>query len=257
MKVVIKKTKFFKLYKADFSTNFESENKLHFSKITNWWDINGQMSTLHTFNTLRMKFIVDSLKIKNLNLENKKVLDVGCGGGILSESLRRLGANVTSIDPNKTSIEVAKAHLKVYQGEEYNFMNQINYNNCYLHELDKNNFDFIFCFEVIEHTNNQSELIKDISSRLNNKGIAFISTINNNLISSFLTITLAENLGIIPKGTHNKELYLQPDQLKLMLEKESLNIIDLKGVLYNPIIQSMHLSTITTINYILAAEKII
>jgi len=241
------------------SHSFEQRNSKVFDDIKDWWDPNGNMKTLHSFNTFRVKYITTFLKKYNLSLINKSCLDVGCGGGLLSESIARIGANITGIDPNKTSYNIAKSHLDLYQGEEEEQMKRkIEYKNIKIEDLsEESKYDFIFAFEVIEHIENQKEFISNISKRLKLGGSVFISTINKNIASKILLLDIAENiLGIIPKGTHEYEKFICPQLLEEYLQEESIQILDKKGVVYNPLTNSMCEIDSLISNYILASVKI-
>ncbi len=248
--------KLLKLVKKSHS--FEQRNSKVFDDIKDWWDPFGNMKTLHSFNTFRLNYITNFLRKYNLSLINKSCLDVGCGGGLLTESIARLGANITGIDPNKTSYNIAKSHLDLYKGEEEQEMkNKIDYKNIKIEDLPEEKYDFIFAFEVIEHIENQKNFISNISKRLKLGGTVFISTINKNIVSKILLLDIAENiLGIIPKGTHEYEKFLCPELLEEYLQEESLQILDKKGVCYNPLSNSMCEIDSLISNYIVASVKI-
>lgn len=201
-------------------SEFEDRNSKVFKNIKDWWNPKGSMKPLHAYNTFRVNYINKIIRSNNLNdkvnntqiLLNKNCLDIGCGGGLLSESLARLGGNITGIDPNVTSYEIAQKHLDIYEGEEKAFMkSKIKYMNKKVEDLDKQiKYDYIFAFEVIEHINDKKLFIKNISDRLNTGGLLFMSTINKNLISNFMMITIAENiLNIINKGSHEYEMFIE------------------------------------------------
>lgn len=238
-------------------SSFEMRNKQVFNTITDWWDVNGNMKTLHIFNSYRMKYITSFLKKYNQSIENKRLLDVGCGGGLLSESLSRQKGIVIGIDPNLTSITSAKEHLNVYKGKEYDEMiSRIEYKNIKIEELSEEAFDFIFAFEVIEHINDQKGFIEEIGKRLKVGGVFFLSTINKTLFSRIVLEGIAEGIGIIPKGTHEYEKFIDPECLEGYLYENGIRIIDKKGVIYNPICENMVEIDSLIGNYIISAIKI-
>ena len=188
-----------------------------FSKMAeDWWNPNGKFKPLHIFNPIRVEFIKNKLiSYFSLNsnsqkpLKKLKILDIGCGGGLLCEPLNKLGATITGIDPSKDNIEVAKIHSK-----EMNL--NINYICCSPENLDlKNKFDVILNMEVIEHVSNVNLFIKNCSKLIKKNGIMFVATINKNLKSYIFAILGAEYiLRWLPIGTHDWDKFLSPQELK-------------------------------------------
>ena len=169
-----------------------------------WWNENGKFKILHQIKRHRMTYILD--QINNRNIKNLKILDVGCGGGIICEPLARLGAKVTGIDFVPNNIKAAKIHSK---------KNKLKINYIYK-DIEKSKldakFDIILMFEVLEHLDNWKKTIKNIKKNLNQDGLVIISTINRNLISKLFAINLAENiLNWIPKGTHDYNKLIKPE----------------------------------------------
>jgi ubiquinone biosynthesis O-methyltransferase len=253
----------------NFSIHVNQKDDLFFKNINDWWNPTGGMRTLHSYNELRIKYIKEQMF--NLGLiENEKsylpfdkynFLDIGCGGGLLCESLARLGGKVTGIDSNSNSYDIANSHLHKYKGNEGIFMKErIAYFNGstddYMKENKDSCFDIITAMEVIEHVNKPSLFLKDINSLLKPGGYVFISTINRNLISYITTIKLAEDLtGIIPKGTHEWEKFITVDEMNDMLNGNGFTMKDVQGVYYNILTENMGLISNTSINYILVAKK--
>ena len=215
----------------------------HFSRLSSeWWAHNGKFKILHDLQPLRIKYIQDTLKKKKLN--KMKILDVGCGGGLISEGMSKLGASVTGIDFVEENINAAKIHAR-----------QNNLKIKYMvKDLEKENinykFDVVIIFEVLEHLNDWKMFLKKIRSILKKNGVLVISTINRNLISKFLTIDVAENLlKWVPYKTHNYYKFIKPEELKTFLLSENFRSFTLKGMAYNPITKSWKLNTNTKVNY--------
>ena len=181
-----------------------------------WWDINGKFQSLHKFTDIRIRYINRVVSKYNktdkiYSLNKLKCLDIGCGGGLLSERISRLGASVTGIDVTKRSIEIAKTHA-------LNSGLNINYINTDVSSFVKNNvsnkFDLIIASEVIEHLDNRNLFFKEVSKLLKNKGILIITTINKTALSLFLAKFMAENvLKLLPKGIHDFEKFVSPENL--------------------------------------------
>jgi len=212
-----------------------------------WWDLDGEFKTLHFVNPVRMKFILD-----HVNLADKTVIDVGCGGGILSESLAAAGGLVTGIDLAPQSIEVADLHL--YESEL-----SVTY-ECVDIETKAasmpEQFDVLTCMEMLEHVPNPEIIIENCAKLLKPGGMAFFSTLNRNLKSYLLGILAAEYImNIIPKGTHEYAKFIKPSELRGMLARHGLELIDLKGLDYNPFTQMASLTNNTQINYIVSCRK--
>lgn len=212
-----------------------------------WWNKRGPYKLIHNLTPIRFEYIQSQLDIKNL-----KILDIGCGGGILSEELTRNGAQVTGLDASKKTIKIAKSHAK-----------EKNYNIKYLDtsiedhiKESKAKYDAIICFELIEHVPDQIKLIQDISTICKKGGKLFMSTINRNLMSFVFAKMMAEYvLRIVPEGTHQYNKFIKPSELANMLEQANFNIDDIQGVKLNPVDFSFSLSSITKINYFMTATK--
>ena len=227
---------------------FNKEHDLFKSLSEEWWNENGKFKILHKIRPIRVKYILDQMNKKKL--KNLDILDLGCGGGLVSESLSRLGANVTGIDFVKNNIEVAKQHSNKKKLK-------INYKYANIETLKiKKKYDLIIMYEILEHLDNWEYFLLNISENLKNKGILVISTINRNILSKFATIYLAENvLRWIPRGTHTYEKYIKPQEITNCLESKNFILKNLKGLVYNPIDMDWELSNSTTINYFCAYYK--
>jgi len=214
-----------------------------------WWNENGKFKILHQIKSHRMSYILD--QINNRNIRNLKILDVGCGGGIICEPLARLGAKVTGIDFAPNNIIAAKIHSKKNK-LKINYINK----DIEKSKLDEK-FDIILMFEVLEHLDNWKKTIKNIKKNLNKNGLIIISTINRNLLSKLFAINIAENiLHWIPKGTHDYNKLIKPEELKKILLKEKFNFNNIKGLVFNPLNREWKLSKNYMINYFCTASFI-
>ena len=229
-----------------------------FSKIAaDWWNPNGKFKPLHKFNPIRIKYLKDSivehykLNYKTLPLRKINVLDIGCGGGLLSEPLSRLGAKVTAIDASKKNILVAKFHAKK------NNLN-INYFCSSPEKLNINKkFDVILNMEIVEHVDDLNLFIKKSSSLLKKNGLMFVATLNKTFKSYLFAIIGAEYiLKWLPIGTHDWEKFVKPDELISLGSNSKLKLKKLDGMKYNPIIDKWSLSNDESINYIANFIKI-
>ena len=227
------------------NTEFE-----HFSSLANdWWSKNGKFKILHEIQAIRIKYILETLNKKNLN--NTTVLDIGCGGGLVSEGLSKIGATVTGIDFIKENIKVAKMHAK-----KNNL--KINY---FVKDFEKekitSKYDVIIILEVLEHLKNWEKFIQKIKLSLNKNGTLIISTINRNLVSKFLTLDIGENLlKLIPLNTHTFYKFIKPEELEQVLSSNSFENIKFKGLTYNALKLKWELSENTKINYFCSCKFI-
>ncbi len=223
-----------------------------FSKMADeWWNPKGKFKPLHKFNPIRIKYIKDNI-INNFELKNKEkplkgvnILDIGCGGGLLSEPMRRLGANVTGIDASIKNIKIAKLHAKK------NKLN-INYLCTYPEKMKLNKkFDVILNMEIVEHVENIQFFLKSCSKLLKKNGLMFIATINKTLKSYMFAIIGAEYvLRWLPIGTHEWEKFVKPEDLKNILKNNNLVLNRLDGMNFNIIKDDWNISKDTSVNYI-------
>jgi len=232
--------------------NIKSKNEEYalFNQLSDeWWNVNGKFKILHQIKSHRMTYILD--QINNRDIKNLKILDVGCGGGIICEPLARLGAKVTGIDFAPNNIKAAKIHSKKNKLRIKYVYNDIEKSN-----LDEK-FDIILMFEVLEHLDNWKKTIKNIKKNLNKNGKIIISTINRNLISKLFAIKIAENiLNWIPKGTHDYNKLIKPKELKKALSKENFYFDNIRGLVFDPINMEWKLSKNFMINYFCTANLI-
>jgi 2-polyprenyl-6-hydroxyphenyl methylase/3-demethylubiquinone-9 3-methyltransferase len=229
-----------------------------FSKMADeWWDPSGKFKPLHKFNPIRIQYIKENI-IGNFKLENKKkpldkinILDIGCGGGLLSEPMTRLGANVTGIDASSKNINIAKHHAK-----KNNL--KINYICSSPEKLKiKKKFDVILNMEIVEHVNDINFFINSSSKLLKKNGLMFVATLNKTLKSYMFAIIGAEYvLRWLPIGTHDWEKFVKPKDLKNILHKNNLKLEKLDGMNFNIIKDKWSISSDTSINYITKSIKI-
>ena len=229
-----------------------------FSKMAaEWWDPEGKFKPLHKFNPIRIKYIKENiiyslkLKSKEQPLQKINILDIGCGGGLLSEPMARLGANVTGIDASDKNIKIAKLHAKK------NKLN-INYFCSSPEKLKiKKKFDVILNMEIIEHVEDINFFIKSCSKLLKKNGLMFVATLNKTLKSYVFAIIGAEYvLRWLPIGTHDWEKFVKPENLKNILSKNNLKIEKIDGMNFNIFKDEWNISKDTSINYIAKSLKV-
>ncbi len=228
-----------------------------FSKMADeWWNPEGKFKPLHKFNPIRIHYIKENLiryfKIKKnkIPLKNLKILDIGCGGGLLSEPMSRLGANVTGIDASKKNIKIAKTHLKKSKLK-------INY-VCASPEnfKTKEKFDVILNMEIIEHVEDVELFIKKSSEFLKKGGIMFVATLNKTLKSYMFAIIGAEYiLRWLPIGTHEWEKFIEPHKLIEYGKINSLKLNKINGMKFNPLKNKWYISEDSSVNYIVEFKK--
>ncbi len=224
------------------SNRINSEHEL-FSKLSQeWWDENGKFKVLHQIRPLRIEYILKQIDSKKIN--GLDVLDLGCGGGLISESLSKLNANVTGVDFVKNNIEVAKQHA-------FKKKLKINYIQDDIEKLKlAKKFDLIIMFEVLEHLNNWDSFLLKIKKNLKRNGIIIISTINRNILSKYLAIYFAENiLRWVPKGTHIYEKFIKPSEIYHNMINNNFRLKNLSGLSFNLLQGNWKLTNNPNINY--------
>ena len=229
-----------------------------FSKMAaEWWDPSGKFKPLHKFNPIRIRYIKENiinsfkLKSKKKPLDNINILDIGCGGGLLSEPMRRLGANVTGIDASSKNINIAKLHAKKNKLK-------INYLCSSPEKLKiQKKFDVILNMEIVEHVEDINFFINSCSKLLKKNGLMFVATLNKTLKSYLFAIIGAEYvLRWLPIGTHDWEKFVKPEDLKKILNKNNLKLEKLDGMNFNIISDEWSMSSDTSINYIVKSIKL-
>ena len=228
-----------------------------FSKIAEeWWNPNGKFKPLHKFNPIRISYIKENIiKTFKLNqnktpLKSIKILDIGCGGGLLSEPISRLGAEVTAIDASKKNIEVAKIHSK-----KSNL--NIRYLNKSPEQFDEyEKFDIILNLEIVEHVEDVNLYLESCNKLLKKGGIMFTATLNRTLTSYIKAIIGAEYLlRWLPVGTHDWNKFIKPEELEKILLKQKFITIDIKGLVFNPFTAKWKKSDDLNVNYIICSKK--
>ena len=230
-----------------------------FSKLADeWWDVNGKFKPLHQFNPIRIDYILektlDHYKIKSGSdkpLKNLSLLDVGCGGGLISEPMCRLGANVTGIDASSKNIKIAELHSKTNQLD----IKYLNKSPEQIKEVEI--FDIILNLEVVEHVKDLDLYIKSCSRLLKKNGIIFTATLNRTFTSYFKAIIGAEYvLRWLPIGTHDWNSFLKPEELEKKLNNSDLSTLDVTGLSFNPFIKKWRRSSNLDVNYIILSKKV-
>ncbi len=236
-------------------------NKNEIQKFSNladeWWDVNGKFKPLHQFNPIRIEYILNQIsnhfklnRNDNLSLKGIRILDIGCGGGLISEPLSRLGAKVTGIDASEQNIKIAKIHSAKSK------LN-INYIHSSPERLRKDlKYDVILNLEVVEHVEDLNLYLKSCSELIKNNGIMFTATLNRTLRSYVKAIIGAEYiLRWLPIGTHEWVKFIRPEELETKLSKLNFEIVNTKGIIYNILSQSWSQSDDCSVNYIMTSIK--
>lgn len=217
------------------------------SQAERWWDPNGEFKTLHQVNPLRLDFIS-----RHAGLQGKRVVDVGCGGGILTEGLSRYGADALGIDLSNDLIDMAdlhglesgvKAHYRVISAEE-------------LALESVEGFDHVTCMEMLEHVPDPASVIRSCATLVKPGGMVFFSTLNRVPKAYLLAIVAAEYLmKMVPQGTHDYKTFIKPAELGQMAREAGLDLVDMAGISYNPFSKSFSLSQDIDVNYLMAFTK--
>ena len=239
-------------------TTINKEEIQKFSKLADeWWDVNGKFKPLHMFNPIRIEYIVEEIskhfklnRNKKFLLKDLAILDIGCGGGLISEPMARLGGNITGIDASEKNIKIASLHSK-----ENNL--KITYLNKSPEQLDeKEKFDIILNLEVVEHVDNLDLYLKSCYKLLKKNGLMFTATINRTFTSYIKAIIGAEYiLRWLPIGTHDWNKFIKPEELEKKLTDKNFTTNNIKGLEFNPIFNQWKKSDNLSVNYIISSIK--
>ncbi|WP_405051517.1 bifunctional 2-polyprenyl-6-hydroxyphenol methylase/3-demethylubiquinol 3-O-methyltransferase UbiG [Sphingomonas sp.] len=235
------------------ASSIKSSEAAHFGAMAgDWWDPDGASKMLHRLNPVRLGYIRDRIdqhwqvdECKLRPLEGRTALDVGCGAGLLAEPLARMGAKVTALDAAPELITAAKAHADAARlAIDYRAIGV---------EAMGGQFDLITAMEVIEHVADPSAFVASLAARLAPGGLLILSTPNRTAWSRLLTITLAEGMGRIPRGTHHYDEFITPDEMTAMLGAVGMEVTDVEGIAFTPM-RGLHLSEDVRLNYLVAAR---
>lgn len=211
-----------------------------------WLKQNGQYKTLYEINPLRLKFIVEKIKqhFQTSKLEDFKLLDIGCGAGLMSNSIARLGAQVTGIDASSANIEIAKEKNAKIEFFNYTVKELKNH-------FPNEKYDIILCLEVIEHVNDIRNFLPEVISLMRPNGMLIISTINRNKKAWLYTIAIAEYLlKWLPKNTHEYQKFVKPHEIEKIVNIYDKSIKEMKGIIFNPLLNRWQLSNDISVNYL-------
>ncbi len=237
----------------------DEDEVARFSRLSGeWWDAHGPMAALHKFNPVRLSYIRDRAAAhfhrdasRLDSLGGLRILDIGCGGGILAEPLARLGAAVVGADPSERNIAVARRHAAQSQLT-------IDYRNSTAEALAAagETFDVVLAMEVVEHVTDLNLFIEAAAGMVKSGGLLFVATLNRTIKSFALAIVGAEYiLRWVPRGTHQWEKFVTPNELEIAIEQAGLNLIGETGVIYNLLADRWQLSSDMDVNYMVVAEK--
>ncbi len=238
-------------------TTINQEEIQKFSKLADeWWDVSGKFKPLHMFNPIRIEYILEKTvkhfkKIdKSKPLSGLKLLDIGCGGGLMSEPMNRLGAEVTGIDASLKNIKIAESHSNKNKLK-------IRYLNSSPEELnEKEKYDVILNLEIVEHVEDVDLYFESCAKLLKKNGIMFTATLNRTFISFIKAIIGAEYvLRWLPIGTHDWNKFFKPNELKEKINKLNFTIDDVKGLEFNPLSKKWKRSNNLSVNYIISSIK--
>lgn len=236
-------------------TTIDPQEAAHFGKLADdWWNPKGSSAMLHRLNPVRLGYLRERIDAhwgadptSFTPLAGKRALDIGCGAGLLCEPLARLGATVTGLDAAPENIEAAKAHAL-----RSNLV--IDYRSGSVENLDGETFDLVTSLEVIEHSVDPAAFVAGLASALAPGGLLVLSTPNRTMLSRLALITLAEGTGRIPRGTHDWDQFLRPDELTALVEGAGLQIVETRGLSFSPL-KGFVMSDDLSLDYFVTATR--
>jgi 2-polyprenyl-6-hydroxyphenyl methylase/3-demethylubiquinone-9 3-methyltransferase len=236
------------------SATIDAKEARHFGALAaDWWDPKGSSAMLHRLNPVRLRYIREQVDAhwgvdprRTRPLTGKTALDAGCGAGLLCEPLARLGATVTGVDAAPENVAAAKAHA---EGQGLS----IDYRAGEVGALE-GRFDLVVSMEVIEHVTDPGAFVTALAARLAPGGLMILSTPNRTALSRTVMITLGEGLGAIPRGTHDWDRFLTPEELGALLDGAGLRVTDTRGIAFSPL-SGLALSDDVTLNYLMTAVR--
>lgn len=245
-------------------SSIDNKELTKFNSTNDWWNPNGSMKALHAYNATRLEFIKRILIRKNKSapgfyfMEHTKTLDVGSGGGLLTEVMGNVGANVKGIDANPNSIKIARNHLNQFSPH---LTTKVNYEHTTLEDHLKNEsefqYDVVTAMEVVEHVNDIQQFFNSLSNAVKKDGVVVMSTLNKTLVSYMLNIVAAEYiLRLLPAGTHDYNKFFTPDELINHAKASGLHLLALDYNMYDPISNQFYRDILFRSNYLIAFEKI-
>ena len=241
---------------ASAATTINAAEAAHFGALAaEWWDPKGSSAMLHKLNPVRLGFIRSAIdahfggdgKARH-PLAGETVIDVGCGAGLLCEPLARMGAAVTGVDAAPENIEAAKAHAAL-SGVA------IDYRAGEIAEQGLGQFNIVTSMEVIEHVTDPAAFIAELARHMKPDGLLLLSTPNRTAASRLFLVEAAERLGQVPRGTHDWDQFLTPEELTVLLADAGLEVVEIQGIAFSPL-RGLHLSPNTALNYILSARHV-
>lgn len=239
---------------ASLPTTINASEAAHFGALAaEWWDPKGSSAMLHKLNPVRLSFIRSAIDAHfsgdgkaRRPLAGKSALDVGCGAGLLCEPLARLGADVTGVDAAPENIEAANAHAAL-SGLA------ISYRAGEIAAQGLGQFDLVTCMEVIEHVVDPAAFVTELVRHVKPDGLLLLSTPNRTTASRLFLVEAAERLGQVPRGTHDWDKFLTPEELTILLDDAGVEVVDMKGIAFSPM-SGLQLSSNMALNYILSAR---
>lgn len=230
------------------SSNFDQAELDKFAALANrWWDADGPQKPLHALNPVRLKYVADRVPLRGA-----RVLDIGCGGGLLSEALAQAGADVTAIDLAPELVKVARLHA-LESGAKVDYRVQAAED---LAAEQPGSFDVVTCMEMLEHVPDPASVVAACARLVRPGGTVVFSTINRNPRAYALAIVAAEYvLGLLPRGTHDYGKLIRPSELDRWARAAALEVIDIRGIAYNPLLKTARLSPDAGVNYLMHCRR--